>query len=123
MFRLVNKSKIFNLKVIMHKRFGLLVMVLFLLCGITVTQAATTYVDCGKSANTKYSTIKGVDNFSLQRTRCEWRHTGTTVVYIKDIQSGQTYSKGCSEDYPIAEVALTYSKERPHYHYGTDHQN
>lgn len=107
----------------MHKRIGLLVMVLFLLCGITVTQAATTYVDCGKSANTRYSTITGYDGYGYQWTNGAWRHTGTTVVYIKDKGSGKTDSVTVSEDNPKEGIAILLAASLPHDHYGTDHQN
>ena len=61
---------------------SLLSLVVFLLVGVITVQAAQTTTACGKTRNTRYSTITGDDSFGQQSTDGEWRHTGSTVVYI-----------------------------------------
>lgn len=105
----------------MKKRCTLLVLIGLLISSV-VTVGAATYVSCGSEVNTRYSTIFAQDKYGEQMSSATWRHTGYTVVAVKDRASGQETSKTCSDAREKVDVWNEYaSGSRYHDHTGTDH--
>lgn len=107
----------------MKKRFVLLLTLGLLMTSVVSVGAATTYISCGQTGNTRYSTIWAADWGGEQSSRGTWRNTGYTVVYVEDGASGNKTTKTCSKSNDLVDVWNKYAaKTRKHYHYGTDHQ-
>lgn len=107
----------------MKKRISLLLSAGLLLTSVVSVGAATTYIDCGHTRNSRYSTITAEDRYGEQMSAAQWRHTGVTIVYVEDSGSGVYTSKGCSISNPDITVWNKYAaKSQTHYHYATDHQ-
>ena len=104
----------------MNKRIAILTLAGLLMASV-VSVGAATYVSCGQTGNTRYSTIWAADWGGEQSSRGTWRHTGYTVVYVKD-DSGDYTSKTCSKSNDLVDIWNKYAARRPHSHYGTDHQ-
>lgn len=105
------------------KRFALLFIISFLFVGIVSVQAAETVVGCGVTKNTRYSTIVGDDLYQQQSTSGDWRHGGTTLVYVKDNLSNEQAYKGLSSGTRHVYVYVGRpSRTRFHDHWATDHQ-
>lgn len=105
----------------MKKRYSLLVLTSLLLSSVVAVGAAT-YIPCGTTTNTRYSTISAADKYGEQMSSATWRHTGYTVVTVKDNASRSQTSKTCSDAKEKVDVWNEYaSKSRYHDHTGTDH--
>ena len=108
----------------MKKRISLLLSAGLLLTSVVSVGAATTYIDCGSTRNSRYSTITAEDRYDEQMSAAQWRHTGITIVYVEDISSGKISSKPCSINRSNITVWSGYNaKIRAHFHYATDHQS
>ena len=107
----------------MKKRIAILTIAGLLMVSVASVGAATTYASCGEGANTRYAHMEAEDRYGEQMSSATWRHTGVTIVYVRDKATGQTSSKGCSISNPDISVWNQYAaRSRYHEHYGTDHQ-
>ena len=70
----------------MNKRIAILTFAGLLMASV-VSVGAATYVSCGSSVNTRYSTIRGTDANATQVTEGVCYHTAPTNIYVKDKQS------------------------------------
>lgn len=105
----------------MKKRFCLLAMATLLISSVASVGAAT-YVNCGSTKNTRYSTISGTDANAAQVTAGEWRHTAPTNIYVKDKGSDTVVRKQIDSRLTKATVQINYVAQlRSHDHYATDH--
>ena len=112
-------------KIMLSRKFkfiALLSLVAFLFVGIVTVQAVETYVDCGKTGNSRYSTITADDSYGQQSTEGSWRHTGSTVVYVSCSRYGEKNYKTLHSGNRYVWVNLERPTPIPHSHYATDHQ-